>query len=93
MFVQKDTYNNTLKEYKASLKSAVNAQPNDITDKIKPMKWTENLVENIRATESTVKPIQNSHLKKAHVIRGYNRFEGALALPTFKNDLKLWKIC
>ena len=93
MFIQKDTYVNTLKEYKASVKSAVNTQHNDITDKIKTMKWTANLVEDIRATESKVRPIQNSDKKQAPVIRPYERFKGALALPTFKKDLQMWHIC
>lgn len=93
MFIQKDTYPNILKDYKASIKSAVNTEHNDITDKIKPMKWTTNLVEDLRVTESKVEPIQNSHLKKAPVIRPYERFKGALALPTFKKDLQMWHIC
>jgi hypothetical protein len=93
MFIQKDTYPSLLKDYKASVKTAVNAEHNDITDKIKPLKWTTNLIEDIRVTESKTLPIQNSHLKKPPVIRPYSQFKGALALPTFKKDLQAWHIC
>lgn len=63
------------------------------TQPIKPMKWTTNLILNQNISHLKNSPIMNSDKQKANVINPYSKFKGSEALPTFKADLKMWKIC
>lgn len=91
MFIQKDIYPNLLKDYKNFQKQATKINYDDNYE-IKPMKETINLIENMRTNGIKNTPIRNSDKLKAPVITSYNKFKGSKPLPTFKQDLKHWKI-
>lgn len=60
---------------------------------IKPMKSTTNLLLNMKISSLKNAQIMGSNNQKPSMIRPYNKFKGAEALPTFKKDLKSWHIC
>ena len=91
MYIQKDIYPSILAEYKK-----FNAKTTEINysnmHKIKPMKYTENLILNQEMKPIKNDPIQNSDKKKPDIIKPYHFFKGAQVLPTFKRDLKNWSV-
>lgn len=91
MFVQKDIYPQLIDTY---IKAQNDATKIDYSKnyKIKPMKTTTNLIENSRMTGFKNAPIRNSDKQKPPIITPYSKFTGSKALPTFKEDLKHWKI-
>jgi hypothetical protein len=90
MFTQKDIYPKIMFDYKQFNKERTKVEY--IPQKIHPMHWTTNLILNEKISHLKNDPIQNSHLKKAPNIGPYLRFKGTEALPTFKKDLKLWRL-
>lgn len=91
MFIQKDIYPVLLKDYKNFQKQATKINYDD-NFKIKPMKETVNLIENMRTSSIKNSPIKNSDKQKPSTITSYEKFKGSTPLPTFKSDLKHWKI-
>ena len=91
MFIQKDIYPDLLKNYKNFQKQATKINYDDNYE-IKPMKETVNLIQNMQTASIKNAPIRNSDKIKAPVITSYEKFKGSQALPTFKQDLKHWKI-
>jgi len=91
MFIQKDIYPDLLKDYKNFQKQATKVDYDDNYE-IKPMKETVNLIQNMQTSSLKNAPIRNSDKMKVPMITSYNKFKGSQALPTFKQDLKHWKI-
>jgi hypothetical protein len=91
MFIQKDIYPDLLKQYKNFQKQATKIDY-DRNYEIKPMKETVNLIENMRTSSIKNAPIKNSDKIKSEVIKSCSAFKGSKTLPTFKQDLKYWKI-
>jgi hypothetical protein len=92
MFIQKDIYPEILKNNTKFSKQATKVDYSDIGI-VKPMKGTTNLILNQRTASLHRVPIQNSDKKQPDVIKPYSKFKGSEVLPTFKKDLKAWKIC
>ena len=59
------------------------------TNEVDNQKPTINLIENSRLNIKNA-PIMNSDLKKPNKIRPYEKFTKWEALPTLKNDIKVW---
>ena len=92
MFIQKDIYPDILQNNSKFSKAATKVDYSDIGI-VKAMKSTTNLILNQRTSSLHRVPIQNSDKKQPDVIKPYSKFKGSEALPTFKKDLKAWKIC
>ena len=92
MFIQKDIYPDILQNNSKFSKAATKVDYSDIGI-VKAMKSTTNLILNQRTSSLHRVPIQNSDKKQAAVIKSYSKFKGSEPLPTFKKDLKAWKIC
>ena len=88
--MQKDIYPDLLKNYKNFQKQATKINYDNYD--IKPMKETVNLIQNMQTASIKNAPIKNSDKMKPPVITSYEKFKGSQALPTFKQDLKHWKI-
>jgi len=92
MYCQKDQFVKINKTYYGFLDKAVNIKKIS-TNEVDNQKATVNLIENSRTNIKNA-PIMNSDLKKSTKIQPYDKFTKWQALPTFKNDIKVWnKIC
>jgi len=92
MYCQKDQFVKINKTYYEFLDKAVNIKK-ILTNEVDNQKATVNLIENSRTNIKNA-PIMNSELKKSTKIQPYDKFTKWQALPTFKNDIKVWnKIC
>ena len=91
MLIHIDIYPDLLIDYKNFQKQATKINYDDNYD-IKPMKETVNLIQNMQTASIKNAPIRNSDKLKPPVITSYNQFKGSKPLPTFKQDLKHWKI-
>lgn len=97
VFIQKDIYPTLINNYIKAQKNATKINhynPND-DDVVKPMKATTNLILNQRTASLKNAPILNSDKKTpptSFIIKPYQKFKGAEALPTFKKDLKVWSL-
>ena len=92
VFIQKDIYPTLINNYIKAQNNATKINPYNPVDDVKPMKSTTNLILNQRTSSLKNAPILNSDKKTPPIIKPYQKFKGAEALPTFKKDLKHWGI-
>lgn len=92
VFTQKDIYPTLINNYIKAQNNATKINPYNPVDDVKPMKATTNLILNQRTASLKNAPILNSDKKTPPIIKPYQKFKGAQALPTFKKDLKAWSL-
>lgn len=92
VFIQKDIYPTLINNYIKVQNNATKINPYNPVDDVKPMKATTNLILNQRTSSLKNAPILNSDKKTPPIIKPYQKFKGAEALPTFKKDLKVWSL-
>ena len=92
VFIQKDIYPTLINNYIKAQNNATKINPYNPIDDVKPMKSTTNLILNQHTSSLKNAPILNSDKKTPPIIKPYQKFKGAEALPTFKKDLKHWGI-
>jgi hypothetical protein len=92
VFVQKDIYPKIIDNYIKAQNNATKIQHYNPLDNVKPMKPTTNLILDQRTASLKNSPIMNSDKKTAPIIPSYQKFKGATILPTYKEDLKHWRL-
>ena len=92
VFIQKDIYPQIIDTYIKAQNNATKINHYNPNDDIKPMKATTKLILNQRTASLKNAPILNSDKKTPPIIKPYQKFKGAEALPTLKRDLKAWSL-